>query len=215
MAKVKLQITMSLDGFVAGPNQSLEDPLGQGGMRLHEWVFDLASWREEHGQSGGEHTSDDAIVEEASASTGAYVMGRNMFSGGFGTGSWEDDPNARGWWGDDPPFHGPVFVLTHHAREPLEMEGGTTFSFITDGARSAVEQAQAAAGDKDVQISGGANAVQECLRAGLIDELQIHVAPLLLGDGIPLFDGSATPDLRITRVQPSPKVTHLWYDVIK
>ncbi|MHB8644134.1 MAG: dihydrofolate reductase family protein [Gaiellaceae bacterium] len=214
MGKVKLQITMSLDGFVAGPNQSLEDPLGRDGMRLHEWVFDLASFREQHGQSGGERSPDDELFEATFASTGAFVMGRNMFSGGFGPGPWEDDPNARGWWGDDPPFKGPVFVLSHYPREPLEMEGGTTFFFV-DGARPAVERAQAAAGDKDVQICGGASAVQVCLRAGLIDELQIHVAPLLLGDGIPLFDGSARPDLEITRVERSPKVTHLWYRVVK
>ena len=144
MGKVVLDISMSLDGFVAGPNPSLEHPLGEGGERLHEWALGLASWRERHGLSGGDSSPSSEVVEEGLASTGAFVMGRRMFSGGAGP--WEDDPNADGWWGDDPPFRAPVFVLTHHAREPVSKQGGTTFTFVTDGVESAVEQAQAAAG---------------------------------------------------------------------
>ena len=213
MSKVILDITMSLDGFVAGPNQTLEQPLGERGERLHEWVYGLKSWRELHGMEGGEAGPDDALVNEASTSRGAAVMGRRMFSGGAGP--WEDDPNATGWWGDEPPFHVPVFVLTHHARDPEEMHGGTTFFFVTDGIEAAVEQAREAAGGKNVSIDGGADVAQQALRAGLLDELHIHVAPLLLGDGVRLFDGSAQPDLELLGVVESALVTHLKYRVVK
>jgi dihydrofolate reductase len=180
MPRLALEISMSLDGFVAGPNASLEQPLGAGGERLHEWVFPLAAWRKPHGLTGGAVNRDSEVVDEAIESTGAYVMGRRMFGGGEG--SWGDEP-WEGWWGEDPPFHVPVFVLTHHAREPLAKQGGTTFTFVTDGIESALDQARAAAGDKDVAVAGGADVAQQYLRAGLLDDLQVHVAPLLLGDG--------------------------------
>ncbi|MDX6542407.1 MAG: hypothetical protein QOK32_10 [Gaiellaceae bacterium] len=211
---VTLDITMSLDGFIAAPNASLENPLGEGGMRLHEWAFAAQSWREQHGQEGGEANEDSAIIEEGTEATGAVIMGRKMFSGGAGP--WEDDPNADGWWGDDPPFHVPVFVLTHHARQPKPMEGGTTFNFVTDGIESALEQARAVAGEKNVAIAGGANVVQQFLKAGLLDEMQIHVAPVLLGGGVRLFEdhvGAQPPAVELTRVVHSPAVTHLRYRV--
>ena len=141
MAKVRGDISMSLDGFVAGPNPSLEKPLGEGGDLLHEWAFAAASWRESHGLEGGEANADSELIEESIRSTGAVVMGRRMFSGGEGP--WEDDPNAEGWWGDEPPFHVPVFVLTSHARETLTMQGGTTFTFVTEGIGAALEEARA------------------------------------------------------------------------
>jgi dihydrofolate reductase len=207
-----LDITMSLDGFIAASNPSLENPLGVGGERLHEWAFAAQSWREQHGLEGGEDNEDSRILEEATEASGAVIMGRKMFSGGEGP--WENDPNADGWWGDDPPFHVPVFVLTHHARKAKPMEGATTFNFVTDGIESALEQARAAAGEKNVAIAGGANVVQQYLNAGLLDEMQIHVAPVLLGGGVRLFaDGVPGPDLEPTRVVESPAVTHLRYRV--
>jgi dihydrofolate reductase len=211
MGKVFVDVTTSLDGYVAGPDQTLEEPLGRGGEKLHEWLYGLAAFRERHGESGGEETPDSALLEEAWGRTGAVVMGRRMFSGG--SGPWESDPNADGWWGDDPPFRVPVFVLTSHPRETVVMEGGTTFSFVTDGLRAALEQARAAAGDKDVSIAGGANAIQQFLEAGLIDELQIHIAPLLLGGGIRLFDGVPPIELKRTRVIDSPAATHLTFEI--
>jgi dihydrofolate reductase len=177
---LRLDISMSLDGFVAGPNQTLEQPLGAGGELLHEWAVRLASWREPHGLSGGEADAvDNEVVAEGLRSTGAVIMGRRMFSGG--SGPWADDANADGWWGDEPPFHVPVFVLTHHARETVVKDGGTSFTFVTDGVEAALEQARAAAGDKDVLLAGGANVAQEYLRTGLLDELQLHVVPVFLG----------------------------------
>ena len=212
MTKLRLDITMSLDGFVAGPNQTLEHPLGENGERLHEWAFAAASWRESHGLSGGEPNVDSDVIQESIDSTGAVVMGRKMFSGGAGP--WADDPNAGGWWGDDPPFHVPVFVLTHHARETLVLKGGTSFIFVTDGIESAVAQAREVAGDKDVLASGGGTLAQQCLSAGLLDELQIHVVPLLLGDGVRLFEHlDPMVELEATRVIESPTVTHLRYRV--
>jgi len=215
MTKVMCDISMSLDGFVAAPNQTLEDPLGEGGEQLHEWVFGLVSWRKRHGLEGGTANADAEVVEETVARTGATVMGRRMFSGGAG--SWEDDPNADGWWGDEPPFRTPVFVLTHHARETVTKAGGTTFIFVTDGIDVALEQARAAAGDKDVAIGGGASVVQQALKAGLLDELQIHVVPVLLDGGVRLFDDLGTEGIKLesTRVIESPTVTHLKYRVIK
>ena len=215
MARLTLDITMSLDGFIAGPKQSLEQPLGEGGERLHEWLVRLASFRERHGLSGGETNGDTEVVEESLRGTGAVVMGRRMFSGGEG--SWEGDPRADGWWGDEPPFHAPVFVVTHHARETVVKQGGTAFNFVTDGIEAALEQARAAAGDKDVAVAGGASVVQQYLKAGLLDELQIHVVPLLLGGGVRLFDqlGSKQVELECTRVIQSPAVTHLKYRVVK
>jgi dihydrofolate reductase len=214
MPKLKLDVSMSLDGYIAAPGASLQDPLGVGGMRLHEWVFGLKSFREQHGMEGGDAESpDNRIVEEITRGIGAVIMGRKMFSGGEGP--WESDPNAQAWWGDDPPFHAPVFVLTHHEREPLVKDGGTTFHFVTDGIGSALEQARAAAGDQDISLAGGAGVAQQYLAAGLLDEFQLHVVPVVLGGGVRLFDG-ATPDpveLEAERVVASPAATHLRFRV--
>jgi dihydrofolate reductase len=213
MAKLKLDISMSLDGFVAGPKITLENPLGEGGELLHEWIIGLASWREVHGQSGGERNADDDLMRESVEKNGAVLMGRRMFSGGEGP--WEDDPNADGWWGDDPPFHVPVFVLTHHERETVPKEGGTSYTFVTDGIESALDQARAAAGEKDILVAGGAEVAQQYLKAELLDEIQLHVAPVLLGGGVRLFDGVGPDDakLELAEVVESPKVTHIRYAV--
>jgi dihydrofolate reductase len=213
MPKVRVDISMSLDGFVAGPNQSLEDPLGIGGMQLHEWVFRLEAWRSAHGLPGGEVDVDSELVSESTGSTGAVVMGRRMYSGG--SGPWEDDPNAGGWWGDEPPFHAPVFVVTHHPRELREMQGGTTFTFVTDGVESAVQQARTAAGDQDVLVSGGGSVVQQCLAAGLLDEIQVHVAPVLLGSGVRLFEDASPAGLELARVVDGPLATHIKYRIAR
>jgi len=213
MAGVFCDITTSLDGFVAGPNQTLEEPLGAGGEQLHEWMYSLASFRERHGMPGGEHGPDSDILDESVQRTGAVVMGRRMFSGGEGP--WDDDPNPNGWWGDEPPFHVHVFVLTHHPREPLH-RGETAFVFVTEGIEAAVEQARAAAGSRDVAIAGGANVVQQYLRAGILDELQVHVAPVLLGDGVSLFgDLDAPIRLEADRVLDSPQAVHIRYGVAR
>jgi dihydrofolate reductase len=210
VSKVFCDLSMSLDGYVAGPNQTLEEPLGRGGEQLHDWAFRLQAFRAQHGMDGGETGPDNDVVREWIESAGAHVMGRRMFSGGAGP--WQDDPNADGWWGDDPPFHTPVFVLTHHAREPVEKEGGTTYTFVTDGFEAAVGQARGAAGEKDVQIDGGASVVQQALTAGLLDELNVHVVPVLLGDGgVRLLDNLGPLELELTRVVESPHITHLRY----
>jgi dihydrofolate reductase len=215
MAKVKLDISMSLDGFVAGPDATLEEPLGKGGDLLHEWIVRTASWRETHGQTGGERNADDYVVRESVGRNGAVIMGRRMFSGGEGP--WEDDPKADGWWGDEPPFHAPVFILTHHEREPVPKEGGTTYHFINDGIDSALDQAGAAARDKDVLVAGGAAVAQQYLKAGLLDEIQLHVAPVLLGGGVRLFEGLGPEDakLELAGVVESPAVTHVTYRVVR
>jgi dihydrofolate reductase len=217
MAILMLDISISLDGFVAGPDQTLEEPLGEGGGRLHDWAFATAGFRRMHGRSGGETNVDNDVVEETLGNTGATLMGRRMFSGGEGP--WEDDPNADAWWGDDPPFHHPVFILTHHPREPVTKQGGTTFTFVSDGIEAALEQARAAAGDRDVAIGGGANVAQQYLKAGLLDEFQLHVVPVLLGDGVRLFEdhlASIPGELECTRVIESPTgVSHLRYRVVK
>jgi len=213
VARLRFQISISLDGFVAGPNQSEENPLGEGGEALHEWVLALAAWREPHGREGGEVNASSPLFEEALAATGATIMGRNMFGGG--PGPWGEDPWC-GWWGDEPPFRHPVFVLTHHEREPLEMKGGTTFTFVTDGVESALEQARDAAGGKDVALGGGADVAQQYLAAGLLDELQLNVVPILLGGGTRLFDeqtAAAAPTLESVKVVEAPGVTHLRYRV--
>ena len=214
MSKLRCHISISLDGFAAGPNQSQENPLGEGGMQLHDWVIRLAAWREPHGYEGGEVNESTRIVEESRENVGAGVMGRNMF-GPPGGGPWGDE-QWTGWWGDNPPFHYPVFVLTHHPRQPLEMEGGTTFHFVTDGIEPALEQAREAAGGKDVLLSGGAEVVNEYLAAGLLDELQLSVAPVLLGDGARLFEdlGDAKVQLEQVRVVEAPGVAHLGYRVV-
>jgi dihydrofolate reductase len=210
MSRVKVTITMSLDGFVAGPDQSEEQPLGVGGEQLHQWLVSLQAFREGHGEQGGEVNASTPIAEGILGNVGATIMGRNMFGGG--PGPWGHDP-WQGWWGDDPPYHSPVFVLTRHAREPLELQGGTTFYFVTDGIESALEQARAAAGEKDVSIGGGASAVQQYLAAGLLDELLISVVPILLGGGARLFDnlGEPRPVLRQVEAVEAPGVTHIRY----
>jgi dihydrofolate reductase len=212
MGKVVAEITTSLDGYIAGPNPSLEHPLGEGGEKLHEWAYGLKAFREPHGLEGGEENADSERMETAWKQQGAVVMGRRMYSGGEGP--WEDDPNADGWWGDNPPFHVPVFVLTHHPRETVQKEGGTSFTFVTDGVESALSQARAAAGDKNVAVGGGALAIQEFLRAGLVDELELHVVPLLLGGGTRLFDG-ALGEVAFEQIEvvSSPVVTHLRFRV--
>jgi len=198
---------MSLDGFVAGPRPTLEAPLGEGGGLLHEWLFGLASFREQHGLGGGGTGPEDDLNRAVVESTGACVMGRRMFSGG--SGPWADDPNASGWWGDEPPFGVPVFVLTHHAREPLVL-GATTFHFVTDGIDAALERARAAAGERDVTVVGGADVVRQALRAGAVEEVQLHVAPVLLGGGTRLFADDPL-SFELTDVLGSPKAAHLRY----
>ena len=212
MSKVRAQISISADGYVAGPNQSKENPLGEGGESLHDWVVALKAWREPHGKEGGEVNESSSVVEESKANVGAEIMGRGMFGGG--PGPWPEEP-WNGWWGDDPPFHMPVFVLTHHEREPLTLSD-TTFTFVTDGIESALEQARAAAGDKDVHVSGGAEAINQYLAAGLIDELELHVVPLVLGGGAKLFEGVG-PGLKLEQIRSldAPGVTHLKYRVAR
>jgi dihydrofolate reductase len=209
VAKLKFDISVSLDGFVAGPNPSEELPLGEGGEGLHEWVIELEAWRERHGREGGEVNASTEVMEASLANVGATVMGRNMFGG---EGPWGADP-WPGWWGDEPPFHMPVFIITHHAREPEVKEGGTTYTFVTEGIEAALEQAREAAGDKDVTIAGGASIAQQYLRAGLLDELTLHVVPVLLGGGTRLFDDleGVQVGLEQIRVVEAPGVTHLTY----
>lgn len=211
MQKLRFQIAMSLDGFIAGPNPTMDEPLGEGGEQLHEWVVTLEVWREQHGKEGGEVNASTQVVEESLENVGAYVMGRNMFGG---EGPWGDDPWS-GWWGDEPPFHVPVFVLTHHARDPLPLQGGTTFTFVTDGIKSALEQAKEAAGGKDVRLAGGASVAQQYLAAGLMDEFEIDLVPILLGSGTRLFDGAADRSLEQVRAVEAPGVTHIKYRVAR
>ena len=207
---VTAQLSISLDGYSAGPNQSPEDPLGEGGERLHDWAIATEAWRRQHGREGGESGVNSEIIERMLSGIGAFVMGRRMFGGGEG----EWDESWTGWWGEEPPFHAPVFVLTHHEREPLPMEGGTTFTFVTGGIESALEQARAAAGDQDVGIAGGASAVQQYLVAGLLDELHLHIVPIVLGSGERLLDGVGQPTLEVAEVVGSPVVTHVRYRVV-
>jgi dihydrofolate reductase len=205
-----LDISVSLDGYVAGPEPSMNEPLGIGGEQLHEWAFATKAFQEIHGRDGGEEGPDDEVMREPVSNTGATIMGRRMFSGGAG--AWAGDGNASGWWGDEPPFHHPVFVLTHHERDPLELTG-TTFTFVTDGIESALRQAQAAAGEKDVAIGGGADVARQYLEAGLVEQLQLHVAPVLLGSGARLLDGFVRRFDNV-RTQASPSgVAHLKYRV--
>jgi dihydrofolate reductase len=213
MSTSRFHISVSLDGYVAGPHQSEENPLGVGGEDLHEWVVELEAWRKPHGLEGGEVNASTPVVEEAQSNVGATVMGRNMF--GDGPGPWREDPPWKGWWGDNPPFHTPVFVLTHHSREPLEMEGGTTFMFVTDGIVSALEQAKEAAGGQDVLLGGGANVIQQYLAAGLVDEFELHVVPILLGAGERLLENVGNLQLEQVRAVEAPGVTHIKYRVLK
>jgi len=199
---------MSLDGFVAGPEQSVANPIGIGGMRLHEWVFPLKAWRAMHGMEDGEVNESSQVVEESMRNVGATIMGRNMFGGH--PGPWDAKQPWNGWWGDNPPFHHPVFVLTHHAREPLVMQGGTTFTFVTHGIAGALAQARKAAAGKDIALAGGAKVAQQYLVAGLVDEMEINLAPVLLGRGERLFDGvDDLHGLGLVRTVAAPNVTHL------
>jgi dihydrofolate reductase len=209
MSKLQLAIVMSFDGFVAGPSQSVENPLGIGGEGLHEWVVALEAWRTRHGLEGGEVNVSTDVVEERLENVGATIMGRNMFGGH--PGPWSPDEPWNGWWGDEPPFHHPVFVLTHHAREPLACEGGTTFTFVTDGIESALSQAREAASGKNVALAGGAAASRQFLAAGLVDEMEIDLVPIFLGDGERLFEGlgAGNPKLAHVRTVDAPGVTHV------
>jgi dihydrofolate reductase len=213
MSKVRVHIAISADGYVAGPNQSQENPLGEGGEALHAWFIELKAWREPHGRDGGEVNANTPIAEESTANVGAEIMGRGKF-GPPGGGPWGEDP-WQGWWGEDPPFHKPVFVITHHEREPLTLSD-TTFTFVTDGIEDALERAREAAGDKDVYIGGGADIINQYLAAGLVDELEVHIAPLILGGGERLFDGVG-PDLKLEQLRAveGPGVAHLKYRVVK
>jgi len=211
MGLVTCQLSISLDGYVAGPNQSSEDPIGEGGMRLHQWALANASWREQHGLQGGERNPDSDVLDEVRDGIGAVIMGRNMF--GPGRGDW--DEGWRGWWGEDPPYHVPVFVLTHHEREPLQMQGGTTFDFVTDGIEPALQRAREAAGELDVSIAGGASAVRQYLAAGLLDELYLHIVPVILGAGERLLDGVGDLELEQVKVVASDAVTHVKYRVVR
>jgi dihydrofolate reductase len=210
---IRFQISMSLDGYVAGPNQSEAEPLGVGGEDLHRWVVELEAWRVSQGMEGGVVNASTAVVEEAMANVGAVVMGRNMFGGG--PGPWREDPPWTGWWGEEPPFHVPVFVLTHHARADLEMKGGTTFVFVTDGVEAALNRAREVAGERDVNIGGGASAIQQCLATGAVDEFEVHVVPLFLGDGERLFDHVGAVRVEQLRALEAPGVTHIKYRVLK
>ncbi len=211
MSKLRFKISMSLDGFVAGPSQSIKNPLGIGGGRLHEWAFQLAVFRALLGLEGGEVNESTPVVAESLANIGATVMGRNMFGGHPGI--WDAHNPWKGWWGVNPPFHHPVFVLTHHAREPLQLDGGTTFTFVTDGIHAALERARQAAGGRDVSLAGGANAARQYLAAGLVDEMEINLVPTLLGSGERLFEGVGDNlhGLDLVRTVAAAKVTHLKY----
>jgi dihydrofolate reductase len=208
---VTCHISISLDGFVAGPNQSVDNPIGEGGLRLHDWVFATASWLRQEGQEGGADGPDSEVADEVAQGVGAYIMGRNMFGGG--SGRW--DETWKGWWGEEPPYHAPVFVLTHHPRQPLSMLGGTTFTFVANGIASALDQAQSAAGDRDVSIAGGASTIRQYLAAGSLDELYLHIVPVILGAGERLFEDVGDPVLEPIKVVASPAVTHIKYRIVK
>jgi dihydrofolate reductase len=213
MSTLRFSISLSLDGFMAGPNQSADHPLGVGGMRLHDWAFALEAFQKSHGQSGRQVNASTRLVDEMFQNVGAVIMGRNMF--GPVRGPWEND-EWKGWWGDDPPYHMPVFVLTHQARAPQPMQGGTTFYFMTDGIEPALAQAREAAHGKDVLIAGGASTIRQFLAAGLVDEANLSLVPILLGAGERLFDnlGDAGLTLEQTRVIDAPGVTHVRYRVV-
>jgi dihydrofolate reductase len=195
MTTVTCDITVSSDGFAAGLNQSLENPMGEGGMRLHRWAI--------------EQPDENAAELAATVDAGAFIMGRNMFSPGRG--EWDDA--WTGWWGDEPPYHAPVFVLTNHPRSPLVMQGGTTFTFVADGIESALTQARAAAGEKAVAIAGGASTVRQYLAAGLLDELRLHIAPVTLGEGEPLLAGLEHLELEEIGSRENELVRHVTYRV--
>src|SRR3954453_43178 len=200
--------SLSLDGFGAGPEQSLQDPLGQRGTELHRWFVGTKTFKAMFGKGGGSEGVDETFAHRAMDGFGAFILGRNMF--GPVRGAWPDD-SGKGWWGDNPPYHAPTFVLTHHARAPIVMEGGTTFHFVTDGIEAALAQARAAAGDLDVKIGGGVSTVRQYLLAGAIDELHLALSPVFLGRGEPLFAGIDLPGLgyRVTETVPTERATHL------
>lgn len=206
MTVVTTDLMISLDGYIAGPNVRVPDnPAGDGGNRLHEWIAGLASWRERQGMEGGEHNEDSELIREWFDTTGAVVMGRTMFDTG------------EGFWGDKPPFWAPVFIVTDRPRPYLEKQGGTSYTFVTDGIESALEQAKAAAGDRNVNVAGGAFTLQQYLRAGLIDVIQLHVLPVLMGQGLRLFDHLPAEhvELEALHVIQGPHATHLRYRVIR
>lgn len=210
MSRLRFRISMSLDGFVAGPDQSVDNPLGVGGMRLHQWAFPLKAWRENQGLDGGEDNASGAVLAESTANIGATIMGRNMFGGQPGT--WSATTPWNGWWGDEPPYHHPVFVLTHHARQPLHLQG-TTFFFVNEGIEAALAEARRAAQGKDIALAGGAAAARQYLAAGLVDQMEIHLVPVLLGAGERLFDGvGQLRDLHPVRSIAAPGVTHLKFE---
>lgn len=211
MSKLRCHISISLDGFVAGPNQSEANPLGERGELLHGWAASLATWRESHGGQGGEVNESSRIMEETFDNIGAGVMGRKMF-GPIGGGDWGDG-QWKGWWGDNPPYHNDVFIVTHYPRDPVKMEGGTTYHFVTDGIERALKLAKEAANGQDVRLWGGAHIIQQYMAAGFLDELELQVVPVLLGDGERLFDnlGDAEPQLEQVRAVGAPGVTHLKY----
>jgi len=213
MSMVRAHISTSLDGYVAGPQQSMENPLGEGGEHLHDWLVSLKAWREKVGLEGGEENESTNVLRAEDANAGAEIMGRGKF-GPPSRGPW-GDARWQGWWGDDPPFHKPVFVLTHHQREPLTLSD-TTYTFVTEGIGAALDLARAAAGGKDVYIGGGANVINEYLATGLLDLLELHVVPILLGGGARLFEGVG-PDvkLELDRVVEAPGVTHLRYRIVR
>ncbi len=209
MPKVRVGgFSISLDGFGAGPDQSLEHPLGKRGQELHQWFFGTRTFREMTGEGGGSDGVDEAYAHRSMDGFGAFILGRNMF--GPIRGVWPDD-NWKGWWGADPPYHAPTFVLTHHPRDPIEMEGGTTFIFVTNGIEAALEQAKIAAKGRDVKIGGGVETVRQYLRAGLIDELHFAVSPVVLGQGEALFAGIDLPALGygVTEHQATEYATHV------
>jgi dihydrofolate reductase len=193
MSKVKVAaFSVSIDGFGAGPRQDLQNPLGVRGFELHSWFLQTEVFKKIHGQSGGNEGVDNDVAALSFENVGTWILGRNMF--GPVRGPWGDD-SWKGWWGENPPYHTPVFVLTHHARAPLAMEGGTTFHFVTDGLETAIAQAKEAAAGKDIRIGGGVSIIRQCLSAGLIDEMHLAVSPVLLGEGENLFSGINFPQL--------------------
>ena len=209
MARVRVGgFSISLDGFGAGPEQSLEHPLGRRGQELHQWMFGTRFFRTMIGQDGGSDGVDQAYAHRAMNGFGAFILGRNMF--GPVRGAWPDE-SWKGWWGANPPYHAPTFVLTHYRRDPIEMEGGTTFIFVTEGIEAALAQARAAAGDRDVKIGGGVETVRQYLRAGLIDELHVALSPVVLGQGEAMFAGIDLPafGFRVTEHQASEHATHI------
>ncbi len=209
MTKLRVQsFSISLDGYGAGTDQSRENPLGIGGQSLHEWVFATRTWRQLHSQEGGATSVDDDFVARGTANAGAWIMGRNMF--GPVRGPWPDG-SWKGWWGDDPPFHAPVFVLTHHPRAAITMDGETSFHFVTDGIHAALTRAGDAANGKDILLGGGVSTIQQYVRAGLVDEMHLAISLILLGSGEHLFAGLNLPKLGYGCIEhvPSPSVTHV------